>query len=765
MADIFKTAKGMFANVATSAKNAGSGNTLAPAGQFYRVTLRMGSIDDLFPDEITKAKGRMERLQVLGLFYYPLNHALSGKALEECWKWVEEHIKPKTKSSRDNFEFGMEEFVLTALEERVVACDPSPFKDVGSDYAEGGLPVETPGAPAPGDFAKIRIPGGYSMRWSLGSSDVFSQDSDPDYWSRLDGEESPELKDKALSLRKAHFPFGMEDSLFDHERAVWSANRALGKVPLVAKVERGPGVNGPWQPVNNATVGFQLIEPYEWKHGPDYDRRHLNTHPDVEDFIAKAENTGASSLDPKHPLKGNCHHTWGGQRGRGDPLKGTGVGGVVFSIKETPGFNAPHKTGRKLHRYVVDPAQCKKDRPDCRELHHDVPLAFLPPDPKTYPYAVWAQVNEDGEAGVIFTPSRMGGDRYRIRAYVAAADGKTLFDGKGTPSWKFDTGTMVVWRNIRISRFLRKATSDSFVYEKLWKETEPYSLNIHCGKDYLAWAGLSHGFTHPKKPLDTLRERFRTAFCEIEFDFDPDSDKVEEIPPEDYVEAYKTALSVAEAGMPTLPPGGRFYDLRRLFLSAEDAAHSDVVALFPMHSPRAYNEPLAATDESRLETTATGLTDAAFERVTDIIYRFMFPTFMRKIAKNGFLPGLTILQAGIIHSWGVLFAAKFKNPMALGGHATPYGAVAIFYGKDLWEKPPSPAGMDFDYAGLLAHELGHCLHRPHAPFADPGEPGAADGEENTEKHSGNDCVMAYKCCPDAEFCAKCLLALRGYDIV
>lgn len=73
------------------------------------------------------------------------------------------------------------------------------------------------------------------------------------------------------------------------------------------------------------------------------------------------------------------------------------------------------------------------------------------PDEAEHPYAVRAKTNEKGHAGVIFMPSRCGGDMYRLRAYI----GPEVM-GKRVDGPQVITGAMVVWRNIRIYRYLQK---------------------------------------------------------------------------------------------------------------------------------------------------------------------------------------------------------------------------------------------------------------------------------------------------------------------
>jgi len=54
-------------------------NTLVLRAE-YRMSLRIGDVDALFPDEPNSEKGRMARLQVLGLFYWPLDHTKATQA-------------------------------------------------------------------------------------------------------------------------------------------------------------------------------------------------------------------------------------------------------------------------------------------------------------------------------------------------------------------------------------------------------------------------------------------------------------------------------------------------------------------------------------------------------------------------------------------------------------------------------------------------------------------------------------------------------------
>ena len=52
-------------------------NTIAIRPQ-YRISLRLGDIETLFPWSIGTQTGRLARMQVLGLFNWPLNHRVAA---------------------------------------------------------------------------------------------------------------------------------------------------------------------------------------------------------------------------------------------------------------------------------------------------------------------------------------------------------------------------------------------------------------------------------------------------------------------------------------------------------------------------------------------------------------------------------------------------------------------------------------------------------------------------------------------------------------
>jgi hypothetical protein len=128
-------------------------------------------------------------------------------------------------------------------------------------------------------------------------------------------------------------------------------------------------------------------------------------------------------------------------------------------------------------------------------------LAEKAPDEAEHPYAVRAKTNDQGRAGVIFMPSRCGGDMYRLRAYI----GPEVM-GKRVDGPEVITGAMVVWRNIRIYRYLQK------------KNVEPVEFSSDV-KQLIEWpAKEAKGYTGSKTWNEVSEKMFlNTPLVKIDF--------------------------------------------------------------------------------------------------------------------------------------------------------------------------------------------------------------------------------------------------------
>lgn len=173
-ADHRPTTQGDIGHVAPDFDDRGHFNTLVLRPE-YRLSIRLGDIDALCPEEASTDAGRQRRLQLLGYFYEPLTSTGLADAFNFAWNWFTTELG---KSESD---------LVTEVKEQI---------------------VENGRLPAPGEFAKIWFPGSFCYN----SSDV---------GEGLGG------------------PVHATDHVkFRRERAMWNANNVLGAVPIIAKAER-----------------------------------------------------------------------------------------------------------------------------------------------------------------------------------------------------------------------------------------------------------------------------------------------------------------------------------------------------------------------------------------------------------------------------------------------------------------------------------------------------------------------------------------------
>src|SRR5262249_20808767 len=61
-----------------------------------------------------------------------------------------------------------------------------------------------------------------------------------------------------------------------------------------------------------------------------------------------------------------------------------------------------------------------------------------------------------GKAGVIFQPSRMAGDSYKLKAYFDAHSELDVASGQPPAALHAETGTFQVWRRVEVQKILKK---------------------------------------------------------------------------------------------------------------------------------------------------------------------------------------------------------------------------------------------------------------------------------------------------------------------
>lgn len=352
----------------------------------YQLVLRLGDPDDLF-STADLFQEVSERLQVMGLHNRPIGyHDQVACAM---------------------FSLGHAENLFPALAGLTTAQLRAAMAPLILDYlVEGGA------LPAPGQFRKIRVPGGFPTIYGSAA---------------LEARFDPSQQGTAVAqpfeqyMLEGSNRFAIEDSYFQ-------ANPALGKIPISAHVKMRPKGSGmPWAAAPAAAgvkVCFKLLDPDPL---PAY----------VPGAVQHAVCGGTSfhnqvtpvplAQRPSHyllpriggyqpdrtgsPERVNAHVDVGGRRGSPNP---------------------PFKTTRATNFQQIPASSIVIRKGEVEVVAGD-----------------------DGLARVMFDPSRIGGDRYKIEAYVG-----NNAQGNAVPVRYADTtGTMVRWRTQRVCANVHQPSS------------------------------------------------------------------------------------------------------------------------------------------------------------------------------------------------------------------------------------------------------------------------------------------------------------------
>ncbi len=492
--------------------------------------------------------------------------------------------------------------------------------------------------------------------------------------------------------------------------------------------------------------------------------------------------------DDDDPQKHNADRHYGGTRRvavQGENIGGTNYPGV-FEIAgaDRPGFHERRDT----------------QHADYGTLSRAV--AITDATEKTeHPYAVKATANDQGYAGVIFTPSRCGGDAYRLRAYVGPP---TLqYDGKDAEGPVVDTGTMVVWRNIRLHRYvqIRKPAVVGADIKDIYENAANPKAPVHGGGgwDFSKWwdshdcdkdppevnlceVGVPGGkqeSIYPAADARTLKvqfislvEQFKRCYCELIVDQRAKTgankgqvDRTSQaITPAEHREAYDKAKAAAAAHTVPRDDGTSVaVDWDTLLVDPVGTAPH----MFAVRLPQHYNGLVAAPAQLEISSITEICNALGYKAIGAFIEHF---------TGDGVL-GMSIVQGVWGCSWDDMTYAPGLNGATVltSGVADRGRGVALFYSDKIYR------GTDMMYSvtANAAHELGHALtrcHQPpepnngdanhHQPQADPAltptvaaeVPGALAGDRDVGDCT---CVMGYQGC-FGEFCGRCVLALRGW---
>jgi hypothetical protein len=708
-------------------------NTVRAANPNYRIRLELGDLDAVF-DPVNSILGKKQRLQALGFYYEIFSAADAANATEAYTQCLR----------------GWQDF-LTTTEALALADDAAIENQLRTRIRQ--FVVEDNHLPASGEEKKILLPGAYTF-------------TDP-----------PQLGAEGTADGTA-----LTSHRYNDETNLWNGNPKLGLIPLIATVEMQQE-GGSWAAAPNLWVHFQLIPPFfDNAAGELADVQALrnqseqgtatatNVVPNVgpRPFITNAQQ---HNFDANDPQRYNTHQSRGGKRGMA----------VLTNLMDSlpnaafPNMNAVQNSAR--------------------------------------PHAVKAQTNGQGKAGILFKPSRMGGDRYRFRVFLDPI-GSRASDGTEANAVKFETGRFTVWKHILWFRFLRKPlpalpASNTLAgvqarlsilgydtgpvdgilggrtrgavrafqgnnHPPLSVNENPNDANTQAALDaeyqnYLTTIGQSLG----NLDFAYAQGQFLQFYCQLEI---AQAQIMQPMTEEFYLAAFRWARDQAQANQNSFALGQR-YNLLIMFPD-----YFQTPFLFDIAHPREYNRKRGAgyPQASNANDYLRYWRDAALciyarNGLLDLFMRYFNGNASPTSAPNANInryssPGLTVVRS--ITASRLMFAPNQAGQVQIpnnipasraSGIARAERGCYVFYGTDIYQNWPYQGD---GYSKNTLHEFGHTLYLRHHFTSDPtdanaGTHGVGDFRED---HDNTDrCLMGYRYC-EGEYCGKCHLKIRGWDI-
>lgn len=358
----------------------------------YKLALELDDVDTLFADPATR-RGKMERLQVLGLFNHPLNHPKA----DDCLAYSLEHAK----------QLGL-----------LTGTDVAPLKPLISQYLlEGGT------LPAPGNFAKMRLPKN-TLLYSQGILKTLYPEDFDEYGTDQDKQE------KAYSEK-----FMLGANPFEVDQIYLKDNPALGKIPLKVTVKRRLKGATDWTNAEDATdvpVYFKLIKPDPL---PAYA---ANPNPPAT-AIAGGNSYYNQKIAP--PMNATPQKNF-------DALAKKGATATDPDVNNAASDVGGKRIGKKASNVF-----CSTRAEGFEAVAQSSNYTASGDTPHKHDFTARAMTDPSGVARICFNSSMIGGDTYKLRVYVGPPvqekdDGLPLGDDSK------ETGTMVRWRTVRISHYV-----------------------------------------------------------------------------------------------------------------------------------------------------------------------------------------------------------------------------------------------------------------------------------------------------------------------
>jgi hypothetical protein len=349
----------------------------------------------------------------------------------------------------------------------------------------------------------------------------------------------------------------------------------------------------------------------------------------------------------------------------------------------------------------------------------------------------WGDGAVAGKSGVLFQPSRMGGDAYKITCYLAheknadktlkldvlAADFGLSAAEKGKLI-KAETGTFEVWRQIHLAKYLKKTASVTGVnFAK---------VQAYYEKAYMDFADKSGGAA--AMTAADYNARIAAAAKKVITDA-----------------KWKHCLPPATGTGAVDQHGAGDHAIQ--FRSRADfktAVKANVTTWYG-----------ASWDDDDYNSWAAGVAD------TDDLYSEKMGDFAEEIIQEAAkhwlsaAEGVTILQfVGLCKvgaGWG-----RGLNGMAFDveGASRKKCALLLCATASSYPSPPTATNNN-TLEQTSTHEIGHHLFMPHSPDPSASPPGGAQAARHDAAFTN--CTMSYNYNAERRWCGLCILRLRGWS--
>jgi hypothetical protein len=436
-----------------------------------------------FPKRVLGIK---QRLQALGYYYETLAADDTGKnkqtrVFRRCFRWYWENVDPADTSKpvpfmdagnyygpdattqQADFDYGTKIINLFPTDQTARDDLDGWCRRLEDAVRAGVLQHEPPGPDGIErnfddtiDFTtptRMIFPGDFHFH----QQETIPQSTRVDYtYSRTNGHYATQTGGNFNWTPSAEIPGDYRNA---QEELRYNRNTAIGRVPIVAKVQMQ--VNGNWVdgPAEGIRVHFQLVavrdDSAAGANPPDppyFDtvslRQMTRVTPLVGAFGTPASPSPRAAADPQgpwgylrevhqhfrdaHPSAEADPTWWNAPVSRGGK-RGTPVAGNILAT----GANARALNVPQVENFPWSASDASQ-------------ASATPRFPRSVSIPVVG-----GKAALVFAPSRRGGDSYKIRAFIASP---TPPAAGASPSTLFDltTEVLTVWRRVRITRYFRK---------------------------------------------------------------------------------------------------------------------------------------------------------------------------------------------------------------------------------------------------------------------------------------------------------------------